>query len=42
MDKKQIKVEIQREREKMLQSIFPSERMRHAARIMELEKQLDE
>ena len=30
------------ERDNMMQAIFPSERMRHARRIVDLEKQLEE
>jgi len=42
MTKEQIEEQIKQERENMMQSIFPSERMRHASRIADLEKQLEE
>jgi len=34
--------QIKAERKDMMQSIFPSERMRHASRIVDLEKQLED
>jgi len=40
--KRILEEEIKQERENMLQALFPSERIRHASRIVELEKQLEE
>ena len=37
-----IEDQIKAEKEDMMQSIFPSERMRHASRIADLEKQLED
>jgi len=34
--------QIKAERDNMMQAIFPSERMRHASRIVDLEKQLED
>jgi len=40
--KRILEEEIKQERENMLQALFPSERIRHASRIVELEKQLED